>query len=308
MQKKVWKVAVVREELVVITGNYIKAILLNQLIYWSKRVKDSNLYFLEEKKRMQLERDSDDSPLSYGWIYKKAEELSEETMLNLNEKTIRTYLKELDDMGYIAQRRNPKYKWDRTIQYRVNLTKVIEDLNRIGYHIEEYIMLLPSGNFSNSNDDNSGAIPEITSETTSETISNTSSEKEDGLDLDKNLSFEKISKLYLELSNRNKLTVNDRTAIEAVLEQGYPINEILELTKECFAGFKQKYSGDKIKSFQYVANYIFNNAKTEQEEFQNGRNSINYGKLENKGESIFNKVTERAGIDGGWTRNLECDF
>ena len=37
-------------------------------------------------------------------------------------------------------RNNPKYKWDRTLQYRLNLIKLMTDLNAIGYQLEGYAM------------------------------------------------------------------------------------------------------------------------------------------------------------------------
>ena len=41
----------------------------------------------------------------------------------------------LVDMGYLDIRNNPKYRWDRTYQYRVNIIKIEKDLAQIGYSI-----------------------------------------------------------------------------------------------------------------------------------------------------------------------------
>ena len=79
----------------------------------------------------------------YGWVYKTAEELSSETMLNLAPNTIRRHLKELVEKGYLLERSNPKYKWDRTLQYRVDLLKVQTDLMALGYPLEGYSVELP---------------------------------------------------------------------------------------------------------------------------------------------------------------------
>jgi len=40
MKMEALKRIVIKEELVVLTGDYRKAILLNQFLYWSERVKD----------------------------------------------------------------------------------------------------------------------------------------------------------------------------------------------------------------------------------------------------------------------------
>ena len=55
--------------------------------------------------------------------------------------TIRKYIKQLVEKGYLIQRRNPKYKWDKTMQYRVDLYKVQLDLGKMGYVLEGFKLL-----------------------------------------------------------------------------------------------------------------------------------------------------------------------
>jgi hypothetical protein len=45
------KRAVIREEFIAITGNFIDAVILNQFIYWSERVKDFDEYIKQENDR-----------------------------------------------------------------------------------------------------------------------------------------------------------------------------------------------------------------------------------------------------------------
>jgi hypothetical protein len=45
------KCVVIREELVALTGDYKRAIVLGQLIYWSERVQDRSLFIEEEHQR-----------------------------------------------------------------------------------------------------------------------------------------------------------------------------------------------------------------------------------------------------------------
>lgn len=194
------KRAIIKEELVALTGNYISAIILNQLIYWSERMDDLDEYIKQENQRAVL-YGKDEQELTHGWIYKKAEQLAEETMLNMSGNTLRKYLKDLESAGFIKSRLNPVYNWDRTLQYRVDIVHVIKRLNEIGYQLEGYAMLgniglakeyqVDSANEINANanenisiqgektsfqcEENSiqilkkfGAIPEITTETTTE--------------------------------------------------------------------------------------------------------------------------------------------
>lgn len=169
------KRAVIKEEYVAITGDFQKAVILNQFIYWSERVKDFDNFIIQENKRA-TEHGLEEQDLTHGWIYKTAEELSEETMLGLSSASMRSHIKSLIDKGFISERNNPKYKWDRTKQYRVNLVEITKVLLDYGYTIEGYkinlsFLEIKNGELKNKNEstENSNAIPEIISNTTPKT-------------------------------------------------------------------------------------------------------------------------------------------
>ena len=92
----------IKEELVEITGDYIKAVILQQFIYWSERTKDYDQFVLEEK--FQAERCGYEykAELKNGWIFKSSEQLSEETMLRLKHTAMRTHIKVLVDKGFLS--------------------------------------------------------------------------------------------------------------------------------------------------------------------------------------------------------------
>jgi Fic family protein len=135
------KRVVIKEELVVLTGDFRPAIILNQFIYWIERMKDTDRYILEEKERASKEQLEVSMDESNGWIYKTAEELNEELMVGMSKATIGKYINQLVEAGYLAKRNNPKYKWDKTLQYRVDLVKVQKDLAKLGYALEGYKLL-----------------------------------------------------------------------------------------------------------------------------------------------------------------------
>lgn len=124
------KVALLREEFVALTHDPFMAILLNQLVYWSQRVKDGDDFLREESK--------DSHTSSYGWFYKSAEELMTEIMTCVSISTLRRHLKHLEDKGWISTRTNPLNKWDKTAQYRVNLKKLSIDMKYLGHSLEGY--------------------------------------------------------------------------------------------------------------------------------------------------------------------------
>ena len=221
MNKKL-KRAVIKEELVVLTGDFVKAVLLNQFIYWSERIRDFDKFIEEERKRMEKDGQEASFEKQSGWIYKTAEELSDEAMLGLSPQTIRRHLKELMDNGWIDERQNPKYKWDRTKQYRVNIIKIQKALQEIGYSLEGYplnfeetVQGCRSDNFGDTNLQNGeskipkrkikdtkmenqskqsgGAIPETTTDTTSKTTTDITTLSSDD---DTTTSYKKIVESY----------------------------------------------------------------------------------------------------------------
>jgi len=142
------------EEYVILTGSFEKAAILGQMIYWSERVKDFDVFIEEENKRREL-HGKEPIELQHGWIYKSAKQLSEETMLYKDHKTIRRYLQEFIKKGWLSERNNPNYKWDKTKQYRVNLNQIAEDLEAHGLTLPSYRTDLRLGKIP----DQEGKIP-----------------------------------------------------------------------------------------------------------------------------------------------------
>lgn len=150
MLKKLKRV-VIKQELVNLTGDFKAAIILNQFIYWLDKMRDFDRYIKEEKNRAERHQIDVNIDETSGWIYKTTEELNEELMMNLSNATMRKYIKQLVENGWLQERRNPKYKWDKTLQYRVNLFKIQIDLHQLGYALEGYNTLFTLDNISNVN-------------------------------------------------------------------------------------------------------------------------------------------------------------
>ena len=125
------QVSVIRKEFVALTGDHFSAVILNQLLYWTQRVRDFDL-LLEEERCFNPDCNA---PPRHGWIYKTAHDLIEETMLGISHPTMRKYLKLLIDQGWIDERAHPNDKWNKTTQYRVNIRKLQEDLIAMGRNL-----------------------------------------------------------------------------------------------------------------------------------------------------------------------------
>ncbi|MGJ9384232.1 transcriptional regulator, partial [Salipaludibacillus sp. CF4.18] len=129
-----FKRSVIKEELVVLTGDYKMAIVLNQMIYLSQCNRDFDKFIAAEKKW----NENSDMELTQGWFFKTAKELAEDTLTNMAPSSIRRYVKKVIDAGWVEERNNPRMKWDHTKQYRVNLVKIQKDLTQIGLYLEGY--------------------------------------------------------------------------------------------------------------------------------------------------------------------------
>jgi DnaD/phage-associated family protein len=168
------KKVIIRESFVEITGDFVKAVILQQFFYWSERVKDFDKFIIEERGRMLKEGTELNMPLQDGWIYKTADELSQETMLGLAPSNMRRHISKLIEKGFLDERCNPAHKWDRTKQYRINLVKIAQELHKLGYQLPGYKTLLGVEAISklenafsktkNCNTQIEKAIPETTTE------------------------------------------------------------------------------------------------------------------------------------------------
>lgn len=153
------KIAICRESLFELTGGLAAAIVLNQFIYWAKCKAEADAMYAKEIKAYENEHGELDFKLTYGWVYKSADELAEETMLGISRTSIRRIVKQLVDKGYIMERRNPNYTWDRTYQYNVNFVLIQRDLLKLGYSLDGYT-IGRSINLNASNKEAESIVPE----------------------------------------------------------------------------------------------------------------------------------------------------
>ncbi|MFW6377752.1 MAG: hypothetical protein ACOCZ5_03800 [bacterium] len=263
------KRAVIKEELVELTGDYKLAIVLNQFLYWTERVGfDRYNKWIEEETNRER---NDVKDLKGGWIYKTSEELINEIMIGVSVSTVRRYIKKLINQGYLIERDNPKYKWDNTKQYRINLINIVIDLDKINYHLEGYkyddlLEPLSYSTFQNENSDfqykisdlhNEKTIPEITLENTSKNTDNIYTQ----LKLSDYQSIRIYNNLY-EISfdkehplvKTEKLSDIEETLSEILYGYGeqFYINMIKFHFKDCLKRYDNKTAADKSKVDYFV--------------------------------------------------------
>lgn len=168
--KKIKK-AVIREDLLAITGCCVEATILNQFIYWSERIKDADEFIKKENEIAKRNGEEEKEP-NYGWMYKSNQEMADEILMGYSAVQTGRYINKLVDKGFIQKRHNPKYKWDRTLQYKVNLVNIAKALKDKGYPLSDYKIELPE-NDDEENDDDSKKH-ERNNENTTRSIDNSS--------------------------------------------------------------------------------------------------------------------------------------
>lgn len=145
--------------------------ILNQMIYWT----DIRLAHADQADYFNAAAEADGLPEAMDdnlWIYKTQDDLQAELLKLFGRNKIIDTLSWLVSVGYLERRNNPRYRWDRTAQYRL----VVEA-------VQSRISALPSFKTKRSKrgnqtikhaslnaglPGNKPAIPEITSKTTTE--------------------------------------------------------------------------------------------------------------------------------------------
>ena len=253
----VLKRSIVKEELVALTGDWLSAAILNQFLYWSERTKDTDDYVKEEKRRAEAAGLEDTLealnriPLRHGWIFKKSSQLAEELVHCASEDTIRRRIKTLVKQGLLDERRNPYYAWDRTLQYRPNRVLIQQELEKMGYALEDYQLYgaatdsapaasnrQPADSRPQVADSNpqaaaliphgAGSIPENTTEITPETTAeNTPPDTDEDVTFQGNVGGD-LFQFILECGIRRKQAI---LLTQTALKHEYKLNDLHNLWK-----------------------------------------------------------------------------
>lgn len=125
------KVAVLHEDYLQITeGDHCAAILLKVFEYYTNAYSAKNAQ-AEYENALAVEAGEPPTQTADLWIYKSQAELSDAMLGMFGEKRIRQAVAYLEERGFIETRRNPKYKFDAKLQYRLNTKAVQAALNTL---------------------------------------------------------------------------------------------------------------------------------------------------------------------------------
>ncbi len=132
------KRAVIKEEYMALTNDVTKALILDRFMILTYEALNLDKLIGNETQRAATIGIDINMPLSYGWVYKKSEDLANELMA-ASSKTIRNKLSELIESGYIYERASDAYRLEKTKMYKVNIDKLRKALEESGYTYETVI-------------------------------------------------------------------------------------------------------------------------------------------------------------------------
>lgn len=133
------KKAVLREDLMAVTKDLTQSMVLSQMLYWTKTLDQVNQLIFEENKRL-AEESQPQCEYNYGWIWKSAREMQEDLMMAFTEDSIRKAFLSLSECGLLMKRNNPKVRYDRKLQYRVDLLFLRRKLKECGWAMTDFVL------------------------------------------------------------------------------------------------------------------------------------------------------------------------
>lgn len=131
------KKAVLREDMMALTQDLTQAMVLGQMLYWTKTLDKVNDWLFEENKRL-AEVELPQHEYNYGWIYKSAREMREDLMNAFSEDAIQRAFSALVTKGVLMKRHNPIVRYDRKLQYRIDIVFLRRLLKDRGYEMTDF--------------------------------------------------------------------------------------------------------------------------------------------------------------------------
>ena len=137
--KRAW----VKEEFVILTGDWRRAVVLDQFLQLHCRVRQYDEVLREEFERAQKywrygDPEVVEPKYRDGWIRQSIDEMVEESMLGGSRTRMMGDITKLVDGGWLERRQSPSAKMDKTYEYRVQVGRIAKDLHRLGYTLDGY--------------------------------------------------------------------------------------------------------------------------------------------------------------------------
>jgi hypothetical protein len=102
------------------------------------------------------------------WVYKTEQEMRTETLNLFGPLKLRDNREWLVEKGYLEKRNNPKFRWDRTLQFRLNISAVQLALDSLNCRLDAAELTDGASELPDGSGETAGTIPETTTQTTTE--------------------------------------------------------------------------------------------------------------------------------------------
>jgi hypothetical protein len=139
---RVLKRSVCKEELWVLCDYcWQEAIILNQLLYWTQNINQSDELIRQQVatfKKMGMEKEANEIAklIRNGWFYKDSKELADELM-QIKKTQVNKYLNQLEEKKFFKS--VPFSPTKRTRYIKVNVRYIRDELAKLGYTLEGFV-------------------------------------------------------------------------------------------------------------------------------------------------------------------------
>lgn len=144
MSEKKLKRIVITEEFMKLTGDPVSAAILQQMLFWYEIVRENDNEIREQIKTFEKLGNTEKvnslkGQIRDGWFYKTAKELAEDDLMGYTSRsTAGERLQKFEELGFLESAKLSPMGMDRKKYFRVNIPKIQEELNKIGYNLEGY--------------------------------------------------------------------------------------------------------------------------------------------------------------------------
>ncbi|WP_028778555.1 hypothetical protein [Shimazuella kribbensis] len=139
-EERVLKRGIIKEELVELCGCWKQALVLNQLLYWTKIIRETDRNIksqITEFKKVGFKDQANklESLIRDGWFYKRGEDLASEIMA-FKKTAVNDLVTKLEKQKFIFTR--PISHTNKTKYFKVNVRHIHDQLHKLGYSLEGF--------------------------------------------------------------------------------------------------------------------------------------------------------------------------
>lgn len=139
------KRTILREEFLILTGSPLRALVLNQFLYWTGRFFEFDRIILEEK--IAATQSGNQSPHDFlcfqnkAWFFKRMVDLKDEIMLDVSDDDLWSSVVYLIQNDWVESQKIDENDQKDTFRFCCHIQKIQQDLGQLGYVLPHFSLL-----------------------------------------------------------------------------------------------------------------------------------------------------------------------